>query len=221
MQVNRQLETGIFKQVQHDISERTLYTERGTINLMGPVSAQSINRFVMCVGLAKFRQPQQQHQALMDIANLPEGQVFIACHENTIVGYITFHYPEFERWAQSGILSLLELGAIEVSSQWRETGIAGELVKIPFYTDYMEDKIIVSMECYWFWDLQGSNLSPWEYRRVMENLLDRSGFKTTLTDDPDICSHPANLLSVRIGSRVPQEVCNKFEKVCYRGKWML
>jgi acetoin utilization protein AcuA len=77
------------------------------------------------------------------------------------------------------------------------------------------------MECYWFWDLQGTNLTPYEYRRLMENLLARRGFRTKLTDDPDICSHPANLLSVRIGSRVPAEICHEFEGVCYKSKWLL
>lgn len=203
------------------IVERMLTTDRGLIVVEGPVSAKRIGQFTMCEGLCKFRRPTEQHLALMDIANLPEGQIYIAHHQNVIVGYITFHYPEFERWAQSGMPCLLELGAIEVSRKWRGCGIAAGLVKIPFDTDLMEDKIIVSMECYWFWDLQGSELTPYEYRRLMENLLAKSSFETTLTDDPDICSHPANLLSVRTGSRVPSEDCIKFQSICYRSKYLL
>lgn len=203
------------------ISERVRYTDRGIVSIEGPVAADRIKQFSMCEGLCKFRQPKEQHLALMDIANLSEGKVYIAYHKNTIIGYITFHYPEFERWAQSGLPCLLELGAIEVSRQWRGNGISSELVSIPFDTDFMEDHIIVSMECYWFWDLQGSNLSVYEYRRLMENLLARSSFKTTITDDPDVCSHPANLLSVRLGSRVPEETRTTFSGICYRSKWLL
>lgn len=203
------------------VSERTLHSDRGTITLRGPLSAEAIDRFVMCEGLTKFRQPREQHAALMDIANLPEGQVYIASHDSTIIGYVTFHYPEFERWAQSGMISLLELGAIEISREWRDVGIGSELLQLPFVTDVMEDKIIISMECYWFWDLQGANLSPFEYRKLMEKLMSKGGFETKLTDDPDICSHPANLLSVRIGKHVPESVCMEFETVCYQGKWML
>lgn len=206
---------------QYTPVKREVFTAHGIVSVEGPVSSERIKQFTLCEGLCKFRQPKEQHLALMDISNLPEGQVYIAYYKDTIVGYITFHYPEFERWAQSGLPCLLELGAIEVSRSWRGTGISSELVLIPFQNDVMEDKIIVSMECYWFWDLQGTNLTPYEYRRLMEHLLARSGFQTKLTDDPDICSHPANLLSVRIGSRVPVEICHDFEGVCYKSKWLL
>jgi acetoin utilization protein AcuA len=203
------------------VSQRVVYTDRGIVMVEGPVSAQRISQFIMCQGLCKFRQPPQQQLALMDIANLPEGQVYIAYSQDTIVGYVTFHYPEFERWAQSGMPCLLELGAIEVSREWRSCGISVGLIQVPFDTETMEDKIIVSIECYWFWDLQGSNLTPMEYRKLMENLMGKSGFETKLTDDPDVCSHPANLLSVRVGSRVSEVDCMKFEGLCHRSKWLL
>lgn len=210
-----------FNHTQPGVSERLLYTDRGIIAVEGPVTPQRIRQFGMCNGLCKFRQPKEQQLALMDIANLPEGLVYIAYYESTIVGYITFHYPEFERWAQSGMPNLLELGAIEVSREWRGLGISVGLVQIPFDTDRMEDKIVISMECYWFWDLQGTDITAFEYRRLMENLMSKSGFETTQTDDPDICSHPANLLSVRIGSQVSEQDCHKFQSVCYRSKWLL
>lgn len=209
-----------FNHLQHDISERLLSTDRGVVVVEGPVAAERIKQFSICEGLCKFRQPKEQHLALMDIANLSEGQVYIAYQRETIIGYITFHYPEFERWAQSGMLSLLELGAIEVSRNWRGSKIAGALVQIPFDTEAMNDKIIISMECYWFWDLQGSNLNVFEYRDLMERLMAKGGFETKITDDPEICSHPANLLSVRIGKRVSEKDCQKFEAICYRSKWL-
>lgn len=203
---------------EHGISERILYTDCGIVVVEGPVTAERIGRFSMCEGLGKFRRPKEQHLALMDIANLPEGLVYIAHQQGTIVGYITFHYPDFERWAQSGMLCLLELGAIEVSRLWRGSKIAGALVQIPFDTAIMNDKIIISMECYWFWDLQGSNLTVYEYRGLMERLMGKAGFETKLTDDPEICSHPANLLSVRVGKQVAEKDRQKFEAVCYRSK---
>jgi acetoin utilization protein AcuA len=202
-------------------SERIIYTDRGVVIVEGPVSSQRVRQFRMCEGLCKFRQPREQHLALMDIADLPEGQVYIAHHQDTIIGYVTFHYPEFERWAQSGMECLLELGAIEVSRAWRQCGVSVGLIQIPFDTDIMEDKIIVSVECYWFWDLQGTDLAPFQYRKLMENLMGKSGFVTKQTDDPDICSHPANLLSVRIGSHVSEDDCYKFETLRYKSKWLL
>ncbi len=205
-------------QPQQVAVQRILCTDCGIVVVEGPVTAERIRQFSICDGLSKFRRPREQHLALMDIANLPEGLVYIAHQSETIVGYITFHYPEFERWAQSGMLCLLELGAIEVSRNWRGSKIAAALVQIPFDTAVMNDKIIISLECYWFWDLQGSNLTVYEYRKLMERLMGKGGFETKLTDDPDICSHPANLLSVRVGNRVTEKDRQKFESVCYQSK---
>ncbi|MGI6658385.1 MAG: N-acetyltransferase [Dethiobacteraceae bacterium] len=198
-------------------SKRHLFTVRGFITVEGPVTGEDIRRLAICSGLNQFRQPLQQQEALVEIAALPEGLVYLAHIHNTIVGYITFHRPQFERWTNTG-LDIMELGAIEVSRYWRDMGIAGALVQIPFATDFLEDKIIISLECYWFWDLHGKRINTWQYRRLMQKLLEKAGFQTMLTDDPDICDHPANLLQVRFGSQVPKEVFPRFEAICYQGK---
>ena len=204
--------------------EDFLYTELqlpldcGLVTVEGPVEREKIIIMNICEGLLQFRQPADQKKALAQIAALPEGQVYLAHFNQTIIGYITFHYPEFERWAHTGITNLLELGAIEVSPAWRSKGIATALIKAPFVDNRMEDKIIISLECYWFWDLRGTKLNTWQYRQMMQTLLAKGGFQTRVTDDPDICSHPANLLSVRIGSLVDAETCTKFGSICYMGK---
>ena len=213
--------TDDYQNVTTSLVTRQLFTDAGIITVEGPVSSESLSQFSICDGLCHFRQSREQFQALKDIANLPEGLVFVAHIQGIIVGYITFLYPEFERWAQAGMPSLLELGAIEISKNWRNTGIATALVQIPFTTTLFEDKIIVSLECYWFWDTQGKKLNTWEYRKMLEVLFAKGGFVTKVTDDPDICSHPANLLSVRIGSLVSPETRSEFESVCYRGKTLI
>ncbi len=204
-----------------DVTRKELKTALGTVYVEGPLSPERLKQYTMCSGLSKFRRPPEQHLALIDIAGLPEGMIFAARIGDTIVGYITFHYPEFERWAQSGMLCMLELGAIEVSKHFRGLGISRELVGIPFAHGRLNDKIIVSLECYWSWDLQDTNLKVFEYRNMMEKLLARPGFVTMNTDDPDIISHPANMLSVRIGNRVSEEDIFSFEGLRYRGKWLL
>ncbi|NLZ93408.1 MAG: GNAT family N-acetyltransferase [Firmicutes bacterium] len=196
-------------------SERHLLTDCGCVTVEGPVSRENIISLNICAGLHQFRQPKDQQRALAQIAALPEGLVYLAHINQTIVGYITFHYPEFERWAHAGIANLLELGAIEVSRAWRGKGIATALVEIPFTNSLLEDKIIISLECYWFWDIRGMKLNTWHYRQLMQDLLAKGGFETKLTDDPDICSHPANLLSVRVGSLVDAETRAKFDSICY------
>ena len=203
------------------VTERVLETEHGTVYIEGPENPGRLRDYTMCSGLNKFRQPNDQHNALIDISKLSEGLVYIARKDTLIVGYITFHYPEFERWAQSGMQCLLELGALEVSKHWRGLGISKELVQIPFCDSRMESNIVISMECYWSWDLRNTDMTVWEYRNMMENLLKKPGFKTVSTDDPDIASHPANILSVRIGNQVYEEDIYKFESLRFRGKCIL
>ncbi|HZK25838.1 MAG TPA: N-acetyltransferase [Oscillospiraceae bacterium] len=202
---------------QWTYSKRHLFTDRGFITIEGPVAKEIIEQFAICSGLNQFRQPVQQQASLVEIAALPEGLVYLAHIHNTIVGYVTFHSPQFARWTNTG-LDILELGAIEVSRYWRDMGIAAALIQIPFSTDFLEDKIIISLECYWFWDLRGKRINTWQYRQLMQKLLEKGGFQTMITDDPDICDHPANLLSVRFGSLVPKEIFPLFESVCYQGK---
>ena len=40
------------------------------------------------------------------------------------------------------------------------------------------------------------------------------------TDDPEICSHPANCLMVRIGSQVPITSEEQFDRVRFRHRFM-
>ena len=61
----------------------------------------------------------------------------------------------------------------------------------------MEDYIIISTEYYWHWDLKGTGLDVWQYRKIMEKMMAAGGLEPAATDDPEICSHPANCLMVR------------------------
>ena len=77
----------------------------------------------------------------------------------------------------------------------------------------MENYIVFSTEYYWHWDLEGSGLNVWEYRKVMEKVMAAGGLKPLPTDDPEIMSHPANSLVVRIGKNVPKESREKFDEL--------
>ena len=39
----------------------------------------------------------------------------------------------------------------------------------------MEDYIIITTEYYWHWDLKGTGLNVWEYRKVMEKMMNAGG----------------------------------------------
>lgn len=172
-------------------------------------------------GLNAFRPSAEQKKAIMDIANLPEGRIILAIHDNTIIGYVTFLYPDpLERWSQADMDDLLELGAIEVSSKYRHCHIGENLLKVAFLDDAMEDFIIYTTEYYWHWDLKNTNLSIWEYRKMMEKMMSSAGLVWYATDDPEICSHPANCLMVRIGKRVPLESIEKFDHIRFQNRFM-
>ncbi|MCK9927443.1 hypothetical protein MXD62_09705, partial [Frankia sp. Mgl5] len=68
-------------------------------------------------------------------------------------------------------------------------------------------------EYYWHWDLKGTGLDVWQYRKVMEKVMGSVGMTWMATDDPEICSHPANCLMALIGKNVPQESIMAFDAI--------
>ena len=178
----------------------------------GPVPSSTLEQYKFHQDLTSFRPSAKQLQALLGIADLPEGRIIIARTEDTIIGYVTYLYPDpLERWSTFQMRNLIELGAIEVIPEYRGSGIASSLLKASMMDPFMENYIIISTEYYWHWDLNGTNLSVWEYRKVMEKMMASGGLLPAPTDDPEIISHPANCLMVRIGSNVEDNSVKQFE----------
>ncbi len=195
-----------------------LNTPSGLITIEGPISAKVLAPLELDPHLAAFRNHQKQKVALEEIISLPEGRVFIASHKHLIVGYVTFHRPdEYQRWSTPN-LPIIELGGIEVSSNWRKYKIASKILEMAFSEDYFEDKIVISNEYIWHWDLENTGLKMWEYRNLMEKLFSSVGFETWQTDEPEIISHPANMFSVRIGKYIEKKTIEDFKKLCILGQ---
>lgn len=194
-------------------------TPAGRIVVEGPVITEHIKELDLDSHLKSFRNHRLQKTALMEISDLPEGRVFIARHDKLIVGYAAFHRPdEYQRWSHPDLANvLLELGGIEVSNHWRQYRLASKILEAAFSTDYFDDKIVISNEYYWHWDLEDTKLKMWEYRNLMEKLLCSVGFDTWITDEPEIVSHPANMFSVRIGKKVNEETIARFRNLCILG----
>ena len=57
----------------------------------------------------------------------------------------------------------------------------------------MENYIIITTEYYWHWDLKGTGLNVWDYRKVMEKMMNAGGLIYFATDDPEICSSSCQL----------------------------
>ncbi|WP_075982615.1 GNAT family N-acetyltransferase [Bacillus massilinigeriensis] len=200
---------------------KKLKTPHGDLIIEGPIKPEVLADLEFHEGLVAFRQPAQQHKALIEIAGLPEGRIIIARHNNTVVGYVTYLYPDpLERWSEGKMEDLIELGAIEVISEFRGCSVGKNLLMVSMMDDAMEDYIIITTEYYWHWDLKGTGLNVWEYRKVMEKMMNAGGLQWYATDDPEISSHPANCLMARIGKRIPNESVQKFDALRFMNRFM-
>jgi len=206
----------IKKYVRHTIERhgRTLIVE-------GPIAPEELRRLTMHPKLDAFRRPAEQHVALVEIAELPEGRIIAARDGDVLIGYVTFHYPdEMERWSEGGMEDLVELGAIEVADDYRNYGLGKAMISAAFEDGQLDNMIVYTTEYYWHWDLETSGLNVWEYREMMERLMKSVGMVWFATDDPEICAHPANCLMVRIGKDVPLSSAEQFDRVRFRQRFM-
>lgn len=198
-----------------------LKTSHGTITVEGPVSAETLEGLTFHEDLKAFRPAHEQKKAVTEIARLDEGRIIIARNKDTVIGYVTYVYPDpLERWSEGNMESLLELGAIEVIPDYRNFKVGKTLLKVSMMDDAMEDYIIITTEYYWHWDLKGTKLSVWDYRKVMEKMMNAGGLEYMATDDPEISSHPANCLMVRIGKRIDLDTVQQFDRLRFKNRFM-
>jgi acetoin utilization protein AcuA len=137
------------------------------------------------------------------------------------VGYVTFLYPDpMERWSEGKMENLIELGAIEVVPEVRGSSVGKTLLQVSMMDKMMENYIVITTEYYWHWDLKGTGLNVWEYRKVMEKMMNAGGLEYYATDDPEISSHPANCLMARIGKNIDAESVQKFDQLRFHNRFM-
>ncbi|WP_100373789.1 GNAT family N-acetyltransferase [Bacillus sp. FJAT-45037] len=196
------------------------YSE-GTLILEGPISPETLASYDFHDDLTSFRPPAEQKQALIGISKLPEGRINIVREGEMIVGYVTFVYPDpMERWSEGKMENLIELGAIEVAPKYRGAQVGKNLLRLSMMDDAMEDYIVITTEYYWHWDLKGSGLDVWQYRKVMEKMMNAGSLEWFATDDPEISSHPANCLMARIGSRIDTDSVQQFDQLRFQNRFM-
>ncbi|PTI39900.1 N-acetyltransferase [Staphylococcus succinus] len=199
---------------------QTYHLDEGTFVIEGPISRTKLDSMTFDEGLNAFRPPIDQFEAVKEISELDEGRIFVLHHEQHIVGYVTYHYPDpLERWSTGNLAYLIELGAIEISLPYRRLKLGSELIKISLRADEYEDYIVLTTEYYWHWDLKNSNLDVYEYKKLMQKLMGYGGLEIFSTDDPEITSHPANCLMARIGSRISIEQLQAFDNIRYMNRF--
>lgn len=193
---------------------RELDTAHGKIIIEGPVPPEELQKLSFHQDLTAFRTPEKQFAAIIKIAKRPEGRMMIARLDNTIIAYATFLHPDpLERWSEGNLENLIELGAIEVASEYRGNRIGKSLLQVSMLDDMMEDYIVITTEYYWHWDLKRTGLTIWQYRDMMIKMMQAGGLEVAATDEPEIASHPANCLMVRIGKRVDQTSIDRFNSL--------
>lgn len=191
-----------------------------TITIEGPISQSFLSTLDFDQTLVAFRSPEEQYEALLEITQLPEGRIYIARHQSLIIGYVTYHYPdEIERWSEGHLPYLIELGAIEVSLNYRQMHIADYLIEISLSANEYEDYIVFTTEYYWHWDLKHSKLDVYDYKKLMQRVMAKGGLEIFATDDPEITSHPANCLMARIGKRITLKQQQAFDDIRYQNKF--
>jgi acetoin utilization protein AcuA len=198
-----------------------LKTVKGDLIIEGPIPSKQLAGLEFHKDLIAFRPPSLQHKALIEIADLPEGRIIIARDHETIVGYVTFLYPDpLERWSQGRMNNLIELGAIEVIPKYRGSSVGKSLLRVSMMDEAMENYITITTEYYWHWDLKGTGLNVWEYRKVMEKMMKAGGLEWFATDDPEISSHPANCLMVKIGKNITNDSIQQFDRLRFMNRFM-
>jgi len=196
-------------------------TRLGLVQVEGPVQPEELEQYTFHEDLVSFRPSKQQQKALVEIAKLEEGRIVIIRNGETVVGYVTYLYPDpLERWSEDQIENMIELGAIEVIPSYRSCGVGKKLLQVSFMDEAMEDYLVITTEYYWHWDLKGTGLNVWDYRKMMEKLMNSVDFEYYATDDPEITSHPANCLMARVGKRVENDTMERFDRSRFKNRFM-
>lgn len=183
----------------------------------GPVTPSRLGDLAIDPGINNFRPAEVQKKALMQIASDDICKIFIAVSNETIIGYVAFHLPhELTRWHR--LPFILELGAIEISPDWRHQGVAKAMVQTAGSHGFMENHVVTSLEYAWHWDLKGTGLDIWSYQNVLSRLFSAIGFEIYRTDDPDILEHPASIFMARIGKNITGEQRDDFLNMLILGE---
>ncbi len=208
--------------------EKRIATRKGDVILARDCGEDFIRNLGMGQGLGAFfhYRYEDAHKTRKILSRVSENDL-IACavSANCIIGYVTIVGPEKDsRWEEINVELLktapaladpvlLELGSIEVSTPWRSMGLGRELMRFMFEDPVFEEKIVISRELSWSWDLRSTGLGPLAYRSMLLRLFESAGFRYYDTDDPEIALASENMLTARVGGRVPPETALTFYRL--------
>jgi acetoin utilization protein AcuA len=186
---------------------KTYKTAAGPLFLRSCCSPSFVEELKADEGLRAFaRLPDHEQQLLLTIAQQPENRLTLAyTASGTIVGQVSLA-PLDQGWQDIG--NAYEI-AVEVSSSWRELGVAHQLLSLALEFENVEESVIVGLGLSWHWDYEGMGMAPFHYREMIARLFAAHGFAEYLTSESNIRMDPANILLARLGSRIAGESMNR------------
>lgn len=194
--------------------ENDIFRGKSMATSVGPIFLQNhcppalVESLKADCGLRAFaRLPEREHALLLGLAQCSDCRLALAyTRSREIVGQVTLA-PADSYW--EGLANTYEI-AVEVSTGWRNLGIARQLLELVFEREPLEHHIILGMGFSWHWDMEGLGINRFRYRQVVEQLFARYGFVEYLTSEANIRMDPANILLGRLGSAVDQQTINQF-----------
>ncbi len=200
--------------------EEVIETPLGPVTIRSHCPPGSFSMLELDEGIGHFAHYSsiiQKLEVFERVASSEGGNVTLALlNGRRIVGYGVCWYPdESERWAALGKL-LYEMGALEVSRNFRRLGLAQKIIQLIMEDrEFFAQKIAYMKGYSWHWDLDGSGLTIAQYRNMMIHLMKPYGFREYPTNEPNIAIREENLFLARIGERVSQEDRRRFRNLLF------
>lgn len=161
---------------------------------------------------AQYKSLYTKKESLIKNTIQKNANVTLALDGNNIIGFGVLNHPdEGERWLDLGPGLMMEVKAIEVSRQFRSSGIAVKILEELVTPETNHDIIVYMVGYSWTWDLDGTEKSALEYRNMLIRLFEPFGFQELQTNEPNICLKPENIFMARIGNKVTEEIQNEFK----------
>jgi acetoin utilization protein AcuA len=193
---------------------------RGAVRILSACTPSVLHSLQLEEGIgrfARYRSIISRIETLETVAALPDANVTIALSpRGQIIGYVECSYPDaIEGWRDNEDGLCYELGAIEVSRNWRHLGIAKAMTALIVADPFVETKIFFLTGYSWHWDLDLTALSAYAYRNMLVRLFRPFGFRVYLTTNPEITMSSANVLMARIGAQVATQQIERFQKMLF------
>jgi acetoin utilization protein AcuA len=200
--------------------ETFLSSPRGQLCIRTTCSADFLHTLTLDEGIgrfARYRSIISGIATLEKVAALPDANVTVALSpERRIIGYVECSYPDaVEGWRENVDGLCYELGAIEVSRNWRHAGLSRAMVAAIVADAFIETKIFFLTGYSWHWDTDHTGLSVYAYRNMLVRLFRPFGFRVYLTNNPEIRMTSANVLMARIGSQVSHQQIERFHQMLF------